>query len=225
LATRLPQIKPFRCVLLSYVFYGKPSHHLRQLPSLLFAIAIDPLDLAHLPPSSISAAAPVLLLPLRSPSRRRDRENTTRVMMDNAYNNGSPSSPSPKQRPRPINCFSQCFRGVDGIELDAAGDAFTSSPVQSPSSWPLSRVVHCRPELKGRHRVGKHRRSPAVGFGYDPLSYSRNFDDGPVFDGDGEIPRAEFRYRSFSSRLPSSPLQGAPGAGADELSCNRGSWD
>lgn len=42
-------------------------------------------------------------------------------------------------------------------------------------------------------------------FGYDPLSYALNFDDGSDDSDDSPEASAAFRYRNFSARLPRSP--------------------
>jgi hypothetical protein len=64
-----------------------------------------------------------------------------------------------------------------------------------------------RPQSGGRAKW--RRRVAATGeFRYDPLSYALNFDDGGSDDSD-EGADAAFRYRNFSSRLPSSPKPAA----------------
>ncbi|XP_044443730.1 uncharacterized protein [Triticum aestivum] len=61
------------------------------------------------------------------------------------------------------------------------------------------------PQKGGRARW--RRRVAAAGeFRYDPLSYALNFDDGATDNGDVDVEDEAFRYRNFSSRLPSSPL-------------------
>ncbi|XP_042458938.1 uncharacterized protein LOC122042716 [Zingiber officinale] len=52
--------------------------------------------------------------------------------------------------------------------------------------------------IKRRHRSHRH-------FGYDPLSYALNFDEGHDSD-EGSGGRGEFLPRGFLSRLPPSPL-------------------
>ncbi|XP_047087414.1 uncharacterized protein LOC124699087 [Lolium rigidum] len=64
----------------------------------------------------------------------------------------------------------------------------------------------------GGGRAKWRRRVAATGeFRYDPLSYALNFDDGGSDDSDegADAAAAAFRYRDFSSRLPSSPKPAA----------------
>ncbi|MQL77758.1 hypothetical protein Taro_010176 [Colocasia esculenta] len=139
------------------------------------------------------------------------------------------SSSSLKQRIRSSNCFSCCFRGYggEGDALDSAGESRPPSLIRSSSVWIRSRAQDL-PELKDKcrsfiSRIRRPRggRQPSADFRYDPLSYALNFDEGPDFDDEEEISPAEFRYRSFSSRLPPTPPQPAPAVGAGKgIACN-----
>ncbi|KAF3453026.1 hypothetical protein FNV43_RR03459 [Rhamnella rubrinervis] len=53
--------------------------------------------------------------------------------------------------------------------------------------------------------MGRHSRRHSTDFGYDPLSYSLNFDR-----GDDENYLDESPLRSFSARLPHSPPVSTP---------------
>ncbi|XP_006656299.1 uncharacterized protein LOC102713371 [Oryza brachyantha] len=54
-------------------------------------------------------------------------------------------------------------------------------------------------------KVRWRRRVAAGEFGYDPLSYALNFDEGGDDDDGDADAGAAFRYKNFSSRLPPSP--------------------
>ncbi|XP_073007661.1 uncharacterized protein [Typha latifolia] len=124
------------------------------------------------------------------------------------YDHRLPSSPPPPVKPKhqtlhsPI-CFSSCFRSpADVVEGGDRTPSSATSLIRSPSAW-LRCKPHDLPELRcrssksgGRH----HRRRHSSEFGYDPLSYALNFDE-----GDGAAPAEDLRHRSFSSRLPASP--------------------
>ncbi|KAK4757578.1 hypothetical protein SAY87_018879 [Trapa incisa] len=56
-----------------------------------------------------------------------------------------------------------------------------------------------------RHR----RRHSSADFHYDEASYSLNFDDGGLHEGDGGLTYIP-PFRNFSSRLPASPPPGVP---------------
>ncbi|KAL5199437.1 hypothetical protein ABZP36_020640 [Zizania latifolia] len=73
-------------------------------------------------------------------------------------------------------------------------------------------VCCCFGSGAGERRSGEklkwRRRGAAGAFGYDPLSYALNFDEGGDDDdayGDADAAAAAFRYKNFSSRLPPSP--------------------
>ncbi|XP_047060765.1 uncharacterized protein LOC124667542 [Lolium rigidum] len=95
----------------------------------------------------------------------------------------------------------------------------STSPYSPPSLRHKLRTTVCgcfgspdsdgeRPQ-SGSGRAKWRRRVAATGeFRYDPLSYALNFDDGGSDDSD-EAADAAFRYRNFSSRLPSSPKPAA----------------
>uniref|UniRef100_A0A0E0E4C6 Uncharacterized protein n=1 Tax=Oryza meridionalis TaxID=40149 RepID=A0A0E0E4C6_9ORYZ len=91
-----------------------------------------------------------------------------------------------------------------------------ASPPTSPSSpsslrHRLRTTVCCCFGSPGERRSGEklrwRRRVAAGEFGYDPLSYALNFDDGDDGDADADAAAdaAAFRYKNFSSRLPPSP--------------------
>ncbi|XP_058111383.1 uncharacterized protein LOC131254704 [Magnolia sinica] len=107
-----------------------------------------------------------------------------------------------KQKIRSSICFSCCFRSGSGKEESQEQDE-RPRLIRASSSWLRSRVQDL-PELKEKYRnaisrMGRSRRQSGD-FRYDPLSYALNFDEGSEeFDAD------EFRFRNFSSRLPSSP--------------------
>ncbi|XP_020177533.1 uncharacterized protein [Aegilops tauschii subsp. strangulata] len=63
-----------------------------------------------------------------------------------------------------------------------------------------------RPHTGGGRTRWRRRVAAAGEFRYDPLSYALNFDDGATDNGDVDVEDEAFRYRNFSSRLPSSPL-------------------
>ncbi|KAG8075142.1 hypothetical protein GUJ93_ZPchr0006g41952 [Zizania palustris] len=85
--------------------------------------------------------------------------------------------------------------------------------VSSPSSLRhklRTTVCCCFGSGAGERRSGEklkwRRRGAVAAFGYDPLSYALNFDEGGADDDDayGDADAA-FRYKNFSSRLPPSP--------------------
>uniref|UniRef100_A0A0D9WSL2 Uncharacterized protein n=1 Tax=Leersia perrieri TaxID=77586 RepID=A0A0D9WSL2_9ORYZ len=94
----------------------------------------------------------------------------------------------------------------------------SSSSPTSPSSLrhKLRTTVCCcfgSPSAAAERRSGgeklRWRRRVAAGeFGYDPLSYALNFDEGGDDDdyGDANADAAAFRYKNFASRLPPSPV-------------------
>ncbi|XP_020102680.1 uncharacterized protein LOC109720177 [Ananas comosus] len=109
------------------------------------------------------------------------------------------SPPSLKQKLRSSVCFSCCF-GAGGDADDEYGGDGAPSLLRSSSTWIRARAQEI-PDLVARMR---RRRRFAGDFGYDPLSYARNFDEGA--EDDAADPAGEgFRYRNFSSRLPASP--------------------
>ncbi|XP_008802015.2 uncharacterized protein LOC103715980 [Phoenix dactylifera] len=118
--------------------------------------------------------------------------------------------------------FSCCFRGA-GCEIPvavaAAGEERPLSLIRSSSVWLRSKAQEL-PEIKDRccsliSRRGRQRRHSSD-FGYDPLSYALNFDEG--FEDDA-LADEEFRYRNFSSRLPASPPQPPPPSTAVGIAC------
>ncbi|KAJ3673927.1 hypothetical protein LUZ60_005919 [Juncus effusus] len=112
----------------------------------------------------------------------------------------SPTQPQSQESDRHRNHiigFSSCFRSSSTDEVEA-------SLVRSPSAWVRSKAHEFPDELLGKYRnlLGRHKRRHSSDFGYDPLSYARNFDDGGETIVNNE---EEFPYRCFSSRLPPSP--------------------
>ncbi|GAB4832744.1 hypothetical protein Ancab_006761 [Ancistrocladus abbreviatus] len=112
-------------------------------------------------------------------------------------------SPSFKHRVKQTLC---CFRNVHSQQQGGLAAVDHPSPrllLRSSSQWVKSRAQDF-PELKYKCRnlirMGSRRRAHSSDFGYDPLSYALNFDEGGE---DGEVD--EFPLRSFSSRLPPSP--------------------
>lgn len=118
------------------------------------------------------------------------------------YPQNSPRNPqSQEQRKRHqhhLICFSSCFRSLTS---DAEAE---TSLVHSSSSWIRSKAQELPDEVRGKCRnlLSRHKRRHSSDFGYDPLSYARNFDDGGETTGDNE---EEFPYKCFSARLPQSP--------------------
>ncbi|KAJ3693439.1 hypothetical protein LUZ60_008919 [Juncus effusus] len=106
--------------------------------------------------------------------------------------------PSIKQRLRSSLCLSCCFNGSNGED-----EAPASSLLRSSSGWIRDRAKGI-PEMV--NKMSRNRRLSGD-FKYDPMSYALNFDEGYEEDErDGEELQGErFRYRNFSSRLPSSP--------------------
>ncbi|KAJ3682020.1 hypothetical protein LUZ60_014593 [Juncus effusus] len=112
----------------------------------------------------------------------------------------SPTQPQSQKRDRHRNhiiCFSSCFRSSPTDEVEA-------SLVRSPSTCVHSKAHEFPDELLGKchNLLRRHKRRHSSDFGYDPLSYARNFDDGGETTVNNE---EEFPYRCFSSRLPPSP--------------------
>lgn len=99
-------------------------------------------------------------------------------------------------------------------------DATSSSIMASPSSrlTPPS-------SLKGRYKslishMSRQRRHSSADFSYDPLSYSRNFEDNDHHHDDPSD-LDDFPIRSFASRLPLSP----PGTGRPTfMASSSSSW-
>ncbi|KAF0892772.1 hypothetical protein E2562_017735 [Oryza meyeriana var. granulata] len=58
----------------------------------------------------------------------------------------------------------------------------------------------------GREKLRWRRRVATGEFGYDPLSYALNFDERGDDDDVDASAAAAFRYKNFSSQLPSSPV-------------------
>jgi hypothetical protein len=118
------------------------------------------------------------------------------------YNQNSPRNPqSQEQRKRHqhhLICFTSCFRSPTS---DAEAE---TSLVRSSSSWIRSKAQELPDEVRGKCRnlLGRHKRRHSSDFGYDPLSYARNFDDGGETT---ENNQEEFPYKCFSARLPQSP--------------------
>ncbi|XP_078433405.1 uncharacterized protein LOC144704751 [Wolffia australiana] len=130
---------------------------------------------------------------------------------------------SPKRRSWLQDCFSCCFGGGSGEGFESQQDNQATSFVRSSSVWLRSKAQEI-PELKDKcrgliSRIGKHHRQPGD-FKYDPLSYALNFDHGADVDDADDVSPAEFRFRSFSSRLPPTPPHLAPSAGAEIIACN-----
>lgn len=139
-------------------------------------------------------------------------------------------------------CFSCCFRGSDVDPLahqtpaTAPGSSASASMIRASSTWIRSRASEL-PERCGAivSRFGKNAHQQhqqqrrrhhhgSADFRYDPLSYALNFDDGPDFDeeADGEpASPSQYRYRSFSSRLPQSPpMPPVRAVPAGEVACS-----
>ncbi|KAK8936631.1 hypothetical protein KSP39_PZI011739 [Platanthera zijinensis] len=153
----------------------------------------------------------------------------------------SPPRPSStvKQKIGSKSFFSCCFRGGKSAgEQEGPSAAAASSLIRSSSTWMRSKASELllNPDLKERYRAmmarmqGKSSRRGGGGgyghdqlFGYDPLSYALNFDEGAAGDDDDsavdphEDQEDYFRrqcYRNFSSRLPASPPQPSTGVPA-----------
>ncbi|KAG1327087.1 hypothetical protein COCNU_01G010210 [Cocos nucifera] len=127
-----------------------------------------------------------------------------------------------KNKLRSSICFPCRFRGA-GFESPVAGATTDEerplSLIRSSSVWLRSKAQEL-PEIKDRccsliSRMGRQRRQSSD-FRYDPLSYALNFDEG--FEDDA-LADEEFRYRSFSSRLPASPPAPPPPSTAVGIAC------
>ncbi|KAK8933444.1 hypothetical protein KSP39_PZI015253 [Platanthera zijinensis] len=112
----------------------------------------------------------------------------------------SPSTPLPLRTPKGSSpSFSCCF-GSGAVDEDGRSQA-------SPSSWLRSKASEL-PDIREKCRslisnIG-HRRHHSGDFGYDPISYALNFDEGST--GDSPVSSAgDLRRRGFSARLPASP--------------------
>ncbi|XP_072963940.1 uncharacterized protein [Typha angustifolia] len=125
------------------------------------------------------------------------------------YGVTSPSSPSSlKQKLRNSICFSCCFNGGGASATSGDEEERPISLIRSSSTWIRARAQEL-PEIGDRcrglvSRIGRHRRLSGD-FGYDPLSYALNFDEGIEDDDAAAGPAEGFRYRNFSARLPASP--------------------
>ncbi|WOK92315.1 hypothetical protein Cni_G01006 [Canna indica] len=146
--------------------------------------------------------------------------NANNIKRSMEYDDRSPVSPPltppPKANHPHRYSLTSCFRRAAGV-----GEEQLESPkgprllVQSPTSWfrskaqePLEKRRRC---LSLASYCGKHRRRFSVEFGYDPLSYALNFDEG----SDIESPTSPLppRLRFFSSRLPTTPPRDGGGGG------------
>ncbi|XP_078439269.1 uncharacterized protein LOC144709567 [Wolffia australiana] len=113
-----------------------------------------------------------------------------------------------KRKIRSSNCFSCCFRGRSGDDGETIERGHDSSLIRSSAAWMRAKVDEI-PEIKEKcrslaSRIGRSRRNSAD-FRYDPLSYARNFDEGPSFDDEDEASPTNPQLRSFSARLPPTP--------------------
>uniref|UniRef100_A0A0E0LDZ2 Uncharacterized protein n=1 Tax=Oryza punctata TaxID=4537 RepID=A0A0E0LDZ2_ORYPU len=98
--------------------------------------------------------------------------------------------------------------------MEASSPTSPSSPSSSLRHRLRTTVCCCfgSPGAAGERRSGEklrwRRRVAAGEFGYDPLSYALNFDEGgDDYDAtDADAAAAAFRYKNFSSRLPPSPV-------------------
>ncbi|CAB1184622.1 unnamed protein product [Spirodela intermedia] len=123
-----------------------------------------------------------------------------------------------KRRIRSSNCFSCCFRGRGGEPAESPTEgAQEPSLMSSSAAWVRSKANEI-PELKDKcrnlvSRMGRSRRHSGD-FRYDPLSYARNFDEGPDFDEEEEVSPSDLQFRSFSARLPPTPPHPTPAAAA-----------
>lgn len=119
-------------------------------------------------------------------------------------------------------CFSCCFRAdadVDPHEPRKSSTATSSSSslMQTSTTWIRSKAQEI-PDMRGKcgrfvsviGKNGKSRRHNSMDFSYDPFSYALNFDEGLDFNDESGFPPSEYRYKSFSSRLPASPPQPPP---------------
>ncbi|CAL9129082.1 unnamed protein product [Musa textilis] len=136
------------------------------------------------------------------------------MQTDNRFHDSSPLSAPPSfiQRLRSSLCSSCCFGGSAG---DDEVDERPASLIRSSTIWLRSRAQELQ-EVGGRcrnlvariapHHPRHHARRGSGDFGYDPLSYALNFDEGPDDDEDRHPGGGDaYRYRNFSSRLPPSP--------------------
>lgn len=100
-------------------------------------------------------------------------------------------------------CFVGCGSGGDG-EDDRPGVLIRVSAawIRRKAQELLKVGGKCRSLAS---RIRRHHRSRRRHFGYDPLSYALNFDEGHDSD-EGSGSRGEFLPRGFLSRLPPSPL-------------------
>ena len=131
------------------------------------------------------------------------------------------SRSSPKRSSRLSECLSCCFGSGAGREgFEPTQESQTASFVRSSSVWIRSKAQEI-PEIKDKcrgliSRMRKPQRQ-STDFRYDPLSYALNFDEGPDYDEGGEVSPAEFRYRSFSARLPATPPHPTPARAGEEI--------
>lgn len=120
--------------------------------------------------------------------------------------------------------LSCCFNGHHH-RSDLSDATSSSSIIASPSSrlTPPS-------SLKGRYKslishMSRQRRHSSADFSYDPLSYSRNFEDNDHHHDVDPSDLDDFPIRSFASRLPLSPPgTGRPTFMATSPSSSSSSW-
>ncbi|XP_027333326.1 uncharacterized protein LOC113848136 [Abrus precatorius] len=85
-----------------------------------------------------------------------------------------------------------------------ASSWFKINSVKSPTSHEFEAPRVSGRSLRSRmNRRNNNRQSQSADFSYDPSSYALNFES--------ECPE-QFPFRNFSSRLPASPVAGAPAA-------------
>ncbi|URD77007.1 hypothetical protein MUK42_25935 [Musa troglodytarum] len=121
------------------------------------------------------------------------------------------TAPPLKRKHHHRHRFTSCFRPSVSQEEPVYGERAARPLTQSPTSW-------IRPEHRGKclgfgYRCGggRHRRRPSTEFGYDPLSYALNFDEG--CEVESPIRAEQLRLRYFSSQLPASPSRNGTGTG------------
>lgn len=144
--------------------------------------------------------------PSLPPSLPPFNPNPNRNAMENQQEKQQNHSLKPKQRLS--ICFSCIFRSIrprGPVQHNQRPRLFRSS-----SSLCQRSTKQDHPVLKERcrsfiSRIGKSHQKNSDDLRYDPLSYSLNFDDGPDESG-----HADFRFRSFSARLPASPPSPRP---------------
>ncbi|KAG6485048.1 hypothetical protein ZIOFF_053577 [Zingiber officinale] len=158
----------------------------------------------------INTGIPLCPLTIVAPLRgHKNSAPSLKIQMGFDHHFSASSPPSLMNQLRSSIYLSCCFAGGGGT----GGDGEDEQPavmIRASATW-IQRKARDLLKFGGKCRILasriRRRHHSRRKFGYDPLSYALNFDEGR--DGDDEASGGELLHHAFLSRLPPSPFHPA----------------